>query len=266
MRLMNNPISRTELITLHDSEWLERQRFAGLITAKCLKKSFDLISSKTSNLSLKDIENECELIIKENNCIATFKNYNNFPGSICASVDREIVHGIPNDYILQDGDIVKIDVGVTFERAIGDAALTVIYGQPKKPQHKELVLVCKKALDLAINSISVGKQLGIIGETIYRHARDTRFKVITEYGGHGIDEDILHAKPFVDNKSKNNIGVRIQPGMTFTIEPMFAIGDNKVKLADNNWTLLTKDMSAHFEHTLFIHEDNTEILTEWENL
>jgi methionyl aminopeptidase len=263
---MNNPTPKTELIPLHNSEGLDRQRIAGIITAKCLKKSFDLISSKTPNLSLKDIELECEKIISENNAIATFKNYNGFPGSICASVNKEIVHGIASDYILQEGDIVKIDVGVTFEHAIGDAALTVIYGAPKKPQHRELVLACKKSLDLAIAAISVGKQLGIIGETIYRHARDTRFKVITEYGGHGIDDDTLHAKPFVDNKSHSNLGVRIQPGMTFTIEPMFTIGDDKVKLDKNKWTLLTKDMSAHFEHTLFIHEDHTEIITDWENI
>lgn len=263
---MSNTVSKTELIPLHDSEWLGRQRIAGSITAKCLKKSFDLIYSKMPNLSLKDIEHECELIIKENNGIATFKNYNGFPYSICASVNKQIVHGFPDDYILQEGDIIKIDVGVTIEHAIGDAALTVIYGEPKKPQHKELVLACKKSLDLAIETISVGKRMGIIGETIYRHARDTRFKVITEYGGHGIDEDTLHAKPFVDNKSRSNLGVRIQPGMTFTIEPMFAIGDDKVKLDKNNWTLLTKDMSAHFEHTLFIHEDRTEILTDWENI
>ena len=251
---------QTQLITLHDHAWLLKQRVAGYVTCLCLKTSAEMIRD-VPNVSLLDIENACKKIIKEYECKPTFKGYNGFPGAICLSVNQEIVHGIANDYIVKDGDIVKVDVGVTYCGAIGDAAITVIKGKPKQYKHQELVDCCKKALDLAIESVKVGRQMGIIGETIYRYARDTRFKLITAYGGHGIDEDMLHAHPFVENKSKSNLGVRIQPGMTFTIEPMLVIGDTKTTLGKNGWTISAKDMAAHFEHTLFIHEDRVEILT-----
>jgi methionyl aminopeptidase len=250
---------QTQLIPLHDHSWLLKQRVAGYVTALCLKTASEMVAQE--NISLLDIEAECKKIIKSHECSATFKGYNGFPGAICLSVNKEIVHGIPNDYIIKDGDIVKVDVGVTYCGAIGDAAVTVIKGKAQKSIHQELVDSCKKSLELAIGSVAVGKQIGCVGETIFRHCRDTRFKLITAYGGHGIDENCLHAPPFVDNKSKSDLGVRIQPGMTFTIEPMFVIGDTKTTTASNGWTISAKDMAAHFEHTLFVHEDHVEIIT-----
>lgn len=263
-KMISSDFLKSQLIILKDSNWLDRQRFAGDVTARCLNLSKKLIEDKTPNLKLIDIEKECENLILNSHCIPTFKGYKGFPSSVCISVNKQIVHGIPNDYVLQDGDVVKIDIGVTNDGAIGDAAITIIYGNPKSFMHEELIKACKESLNLAINSVKIGQPIGIIGETIYHHAKNTGFKVITDFGGHGIDENTLHAKPFVDNRATKDYGVRIQPGMTFTIEPMFVIGNDKIKVDKNGWTIIADGISAHFEHTLFIHEDNVEILTKLE--
>jgi len=257
--------AENQFIVLKDDKWLERQRYAGSVVAKCLYQARQMIEQKTPNLSLKDIEHECVKIIKDKDCYPTFLNYKGFPGAICASVNKQLVHGIPSNYKLKNGDIVKIDIGATFEGAIGDAAITVIYGDPILSKHTEMIEVCKKSLYLAISSIEVGKRLGIIGETIDKYVKSSGFKLIASYGGHGISYNTPHAQPFVSNRANKDSGVRIQPGMSITIEPMVTIGSDKTKVERDGWTVTTKDVSSHFEHSLFIREDSVEILTKLEN-
>ena len=247
-------------------KWFDNQLLAGRAVAKCLKTSKDLIENQTPNLSLKDIEAECEKIISDADCTPTFKGYRGFPGAICASVNRAMVHGIPSDYVLQEGDVVKIDLGATYEGAIGDAAISAIYGEPKDKKHVEMMAVCKESLKRGIEAMEIGKQIGCIGNAIYKYVKNYNFKLITQYGGHGISYNKPHSNPFIFNKSRPNEGVRIQPGLTIAIEPMLAIGSSKTKILKDGWTVVTQDISCHWEHTVFVGEDKVHIMTDWENL
>jgi methionyl aminopeptidase len=257
-------IAKPQFITLRDNNWLEKQRVAGAVVAECLSISKQLINNKTPNLTLKDLEQECVSIIEKNNCTPTFKNYRGFPGAICASVNNQVVHGIPSKYKLKEGDLVKIDVGATYEGTIGDAAITVIYGEPLCDKHVKIVDSCKRALYAGIAAIKVGERMGKISDAIYSSVRKDGFRVITEYGGHGLSNK-LHADPFIDNKAPQNSGVRIQPGMVFTLEPMVTEGNYRTKVGKNGWVVTTQKINSHWEHSLYVHENKVEILTDYEN-
>ncbi|MDP2685247.1 MAG: type I methionyl aminopeptidase [bacterium] len=257
----NEGFSSTQLIVLQDKFWFERQQIAGRVVAICLKTVKDLIEAETPNLSLKDLEAECEKIILNNKCTATFKGYKGFPGSICTSVNNSLVHGIPNDYILKSGDVVAVDLGATFEGAIGDAAITAIYGPPKAQEHVRLLEACQEALQAGIDATVIGNQLGSIGEAIYQRVKKSGFGLITNYGGHGLAVNTPHAQPFVSNKSRRDEGIRIQPGLTIAIEPMLVIGDLATKTLNDGWTVQTQGINCHMEHTLFVGEDKIHIIT-----
>jgi len=255
------------LIVLKDYLWLKRQKHAGRCVSNILKEFDKMIKDKTPNLSLLDIEQMALLYMKFYDCTPTFKNYNGFPGSVCLSVNKQLVHGIPNDYILCDGDIVSLDLGATYEGAIADSARTAIYGEPKNPEHVRLINACKEALNLAIKSVAIGKKLGVIGNAIYKHARGTGFNVVTNYGGHGIDYDKPHAEPFVANKAPPNEGITIQHGLSIAIEPMFVIGSAETKTNETDkWTVTTQGIGAHFEHSITIMENGVHLITEIPNL
>lgn len=258
----NKLFLESQLVHLKNNDWLEKQRIAGKVVGKCLQLTTQL-SKDASKISLKDIEKFCEEIIKSEKCEPTFKGYKGFPGAICTSVNKQLVHGIPTDYVLKQGDLLSVDVGVTFEGVIADAAMTCIFGEPIKKEHVKLLESCKEALYESIKTIAVDKQLGCIGEVIHRKAKNSGFYVISNYGGHGINLNNPHAEPFVSNKTKYNEGLRIQTGLVIAIEPMFAIGSAKTKTLDDGWTVVTRDLSCHMEHTIFVHEDHIEIITEF---
>lgn len=250
-----------EFIKLKDSSWFERQKIAGRTVARCLSLAREMIQTQ-DNLSLKEIERACLDVMNKQDCTPTFLNYkNSFPGAICTSVNKQLVHGIPTDYQIQDGDVVKVDLGCTYKGAIGDAAITVIKGTPKSPKHIELSLTCQRALEKAIQAVAIGKQLGIIGYAIHHATKSTGFGLITNYGGHGLDENKPHAQPFVYNKSQPNVGVRIQPGMTLAIEPMLVLGSPETRVLNDGWTVVTPEIGVHFEHTIFVSEDQIHIMT-----
>lgn len=256
------------LVKLKNNDWLLKQRKAGQCVSKCLQFSKDLIESHHPNLSLLQIESECEKIIQSMDCIPTFFGYKGFPGKICLSVNQQLVHGIPSDYILQDGDVVKIDLGATYQGVIADAAITCIYGTPKNKVHLEMIEVCKNSLYEAIKAIKIGKQLGCIGFAINKYVTSkSNFKLITNYGGHGIcitedGQGIPHASPFVANKSRPNEGIRIQPGLAIAIEPLLVIGNSaSTRIGKDNWTVICDDVTCHTEHSVFVDIDGVEILT-----
>lgn len=252
------------LIKLKDSNWLSRQQVAGKCVAGVLQTLNEMVVNKAPNLSLKQMEDEALRQILAAQCTPTFQGYKGFPGAICLSVNKQLVHGIPSDYLLQEGDVVKFDLGATYQGAIADAAVTAIYGKPKSPQHVELLEVCKESLNQAIKSIQIGKNLGCIGNTIHKYVTSrSRFSLITDYGGHGIDENIPHAPPFVANKAKANEGPRIQEGLAIAIEPMLVIGDNITRIASDGWTVITAGIGAHFEHSIYVGLDKIHIVTEW---
>ncbi len=201
-----------DLVHLKDEQWLVRQKVAGKAVGECLRMAHDRVSSQESGLTGKVLERDCVEILNKYDCIPTFKNYHGFPGAICYSVNKEMVHGIPNDKPLNPGDLVTVDLGATFEGAIADAAVTASYGETKSQEHDDLLSFCQNALYEGINAIKIGEKLGNIGRAIYIYTRDTNFHLITNYGGHGIDYNTPHSSPFVANKSGKDDGITIFPG------------------------------------------------------
>lgn len=256
--------SSTTLVKLKDKNWLDKQRVAGKIVAATLSMLESLVKDKTTK-SLLELNSIAEEYIISNNCSCTFKNYKGFPAGVCISVNKQLVHGIPVDYKLQEGDIVSFDLGATYEGAIADSALTCIYGSPKSELHVKLVKATEESLMRGIQAISVGKKLGCIGNAISKCARGYGFGIINNYGGHGLEWDTPHATPFVANKSTLDEGIRIQPGLSIAIEPMLTIGSTETSVSDDGWTVMTNDIGAHFEHSIFVHEDHVEIITDRNN-
>lgn len=250
-------MAESELIELKDDHWLFKQKIAGRCVSAVLKECAKAIESKQPNLSLKDLENIARLIIKSFDCTPTFENYKGFPSAICTSVNNQLVHGIVTDYVLQDGDVVSVDLGATYDGAIADAAYTTIYGQPKSLEIVRLLKTCQGALQTAIKAIKAGNRVGTIGYAINNYVKSSGFGLITKYGGHGLSWNVPHAPPFIANKAQPTEGVRIQPGLTIAIEPLLVIGsDINTKVLNDNWTVITENISAHYEHTVYIESSD----------
>lgn len=261
---MNAPkelFNDNSLVRLKDKNWLEKQRVAGRIAAETLLLLKGLVEGRSfhSCIAFNEV---AEHYITKNGGMCTFKGYKGFPAGVCISLNKEVVHGIPKDMVLDDGDIISFDLGVTYQGAIADTAITCIFGKPHSDRHVKMVQATEEALMKGIAAIQVGKRLGVIGEAIFKHARGAGFGVITNYGGHGLDWDIPHASPFVENKSDGTKGIRIQPGLAIAIEPMLVLGSTTTTTLDDGWTVVTPDLSAHFEHSVFVHEDHVEIITD----
>jgi len=268
MRIANNsqPFSENTFVKLKDDSWLQKQRVAGSVTSKTLQLLEGLVKEKTTK-SLKELNAIAEEFIVSNGCTPTFKNYHGFPAGVCISVNEQVVHGIPLDRILQEGDVVSFDLGSTFEGVVADSALTCIFGEPKDERHVALVDACEESLALAIRAMRLNSRLGVIGSAIYKHGKSKGFTVITAYGGHGIDmgenqQQIPHASPFVSNKANFNEGIRIQQGLTIAIEPLLTLAEtDETSIHSDKWTICCKDVSAHNEHTIFVRSDGVEVLT-----
>lgn len=261
MRMTNkDPFSTSGVFRLKNQDWLEKQRVAGKIAATALL----LLESEVNNMTSDSpflLNQTIEEFIYDSGGTPTFKNYKGFPAGVCISINKELVHGIPKDVPLKDGNVVSFDLGVTYQGAIADTALTVIYGT-KNDKHNILIKATQDALMRGIAAVAVGKRLDSIGHAIYKHARDQGFGVVTQYGGHGLDWNIPHASPFVANKGNPNEGIRIQPGLAIAIEPMLVLGPPDTKVSEDGWTVCTNDIGAHFEHSIFVHEDHVEIITD----
>jgi len=261
---MNAPkelFSDNSFVRLKDKNWLEKQRVAGRIAAETLLLLESFMKGKTFH-SMAVLNEVAENYIIKNGGTPTFKGYKGFPAGVCVSINKELVHGIPKDTVLDDGDIVSFDLGVTYQGAIADTAITCIFGTPKSEKHVKLVKSTEEALMKGIEAIKVGRRLGTIGQAISQHAKITGFNVINNYGGHGIDWDTPHAAPFVENKSDSGRGIRIQPGLAIAIEPMFVMGSVTTTTLADGWTVVTPDLGAHFEHSVYVHEDHVEIITD----
>jgi methionyl aminopeptidase len=254
--------NKSEFITLKDDLWLKRQRVAGIAVSSCIKKFAEILKND-SGMSLKDIQKISLEIIKSMDCTPTFLNYKGFPGAVCLSVNECLVHGIPSDYVLQDGDVVTLDLGATYEGAIADAAFTCIHGTPKNPKHIEMLALCQQSLNAGIRAIEIDKRVGVIGSAIWNTVKNSEFSLVEEYGGHSLSYDVPHADPFVPNKSAVNYGPKLKQGMTLAIEPILIMGkSSQTKILEDKWTVVGKDIGCHFEHTTFIHENYVEVITE----
>lgn len=258
-------MNKSQIVILKDNDWIEKQKYAGSIVAKAHNAIYDMIKGMASNLTLLQLNDLAEDIIRKNNCIPTFLNYKGFPSSICASINNELVHGFGNRNIeLTNGDIIKIDIGTTFEGAIGDCAVTYVYGKVRDNNIARMLVSCQDALYDAIKVVESGRRLGEIGKSIWDRSKTDGFGVITDFGGHGIDNNKLHSEPFVNNKSSSNDGITMQPGLSIAIEPMFVNGFNaKTRMGSDKWTIFTKDIGCHWEHSITIDNNgDRHIITE----
>ena len=261
MRIIDkNNFSNNNLVRLKNQDWLDKQRIAGKVVAGTLSLLENQIKQRT-HLTYAQLSELGELNIAKGGCTPTFKGYKGFPAGVCISVNKQLVHGIPTDTKPQDGDVISFDLGATYEGAIADSALTCIYGTPKMERHLDLVKSTEESLMRGIRAIGVDKKLGCIGHAIYKYGRDKGYSVVNNYGGHGIDWDQPHSSPFVANKADVNDGIRIKPGLAIAIEPMLVIGPADTQVSGDGWTVVTNDIGAHFEHSVFVHEDRLEIIT-----
>lgn len=263
MRLSNaHPFTENGLVKLKDQNWLDKQRVAGKIAAATLVLLSDQIKNRTHN-TYAELNEMAELYIISKGGIPTFKNYKGtFPAGVCISVNKELVHGIPKNVKPEDGDVVSFDLGVTYEGAIADTAITCIYGTPKTERHVDLIKSTEESLMRGIQAIAVEKRLGCIGYAISKYAKGKGYGIINNYGGHGLDWNQPHASPFVANKANEDEGIRIQAGLAIAIEPMLVLGSTTTRVLSDGWTVATDDIGAHFEHSIFVHEDHVEIITD----
>lgn len=213
-----------------------------------------------------ELDQLAEDYIKSNNGSPAFKGYSqsgsfDFPGAICSSIDDEVVHGIPSDRILKEGEILSIDIGVEKNGYFGDAALTVAIGNISD-EKKRLMDVTEKSLYLGIEQAVEGKRIGDIGNAIQQYVEKEGFSVVRDLCGHGVGK-YLHEEPQIPNYGKPGNGAIIKNGMTLAIEPMINAGKYNIYVADDGWTILASDgkASCHFEHTVAIINGKAEILT-----
>lgn len=212
-------------------------------------------------VTTKDLDRIAEQFIRKHEAIPSFKGYNGFQGSICASVNNELVHGIPGDRVLKAGDIISVDIGAKYNGYHGDSAWTYPVG--KIDAETECLLeVTEESLFIGLKEANPGERLSNISHAIQTYVEANGFSIVREYVGHGIGQD-LHEDPQIPHYGPPNKGPRLKPGMVLAVEPMVNAGSRYVKTLADNWTVVTVDgkMCAHFEHTIAITDEGYEILT-----
>lgn len=212
-------------------------------------------------ITTKELDKIAEAFIRKHDAIPSFKGYNGFTGSICASVNEELVHGIPGNRVLNNGDIISIDIGAEYNGYHGDSAWTYAVGSIDE-ETQRLLDVTEESLYKGLNEAKPGDRLSNISHAIQTYVEANWFSVVREYVGHGIGQD-LHEDPQIPHYGPPNKGPRLKPGMVLAVEPMVNAGSRYVKTLADDWTVVTVDgsMCAHFEHTIAITETGFEILT-----
>jgi len=246
------------MITIKSKRELALMRHAGRVIAEVLQELENAIRPGITTLELDRI---AERYIKKANCLPAFKGYHGFPASICASVNEEVVHGIPSLRRLIEGDIVSIDVGAVYQGYFGDAAATFPVGVVSE-ETRRLISVTEQSLHWGMAQAVEGKHLTDISHAVQAYVEENGFSVVRNYVGHGIGNQ-MHEEPQVPNFGKPGRGPRLQAGMALAIEPMVNTGTWHVETLQDNWTVVTLDRkySAHFEHTVAVGKEKPEILT-----
>ena len=249
-------------VTVKTPEQIENMRVAGRLAAEVLEM---IVPHVKPGVSTEELDRLCyEHIVNVQKAIPANVGYKGFPKTICASVNNVICHGIPNaGKILKDGDIVNIDVTVIKDGWHGDTSRMYFVGEPSVLA-KRLVQVTYEAMMKGIEQVRPGATLGDIGHAIQQHVEGQRFSVVREYCGHGIGT-IYHEDPQVLHYGHRGVGMKLEKGMTFTVEPMVNAGKPQTRLLPDGWTVVTKDhsLSAQWEHTVAVTDDGFEILTPW---
>ncbi len=212
-------------------------------------------------IKTKELEDYAEAYIRAKGGIPAFKGYRGYPASICVSINNQVVHGIPSERVIKEGDIVSIDLGVVYEGYYGDAARSYAV-EPVNERQRRLLEVAERALYIGIEKARPGNRVGDISAAIQNYVEKNGFSVVRAFVGHGVGR-FLHEEPQVPNFGRPGRGPRLREGMTIAIEPMVNEGSPDVIILDDGWTAVTADggYSAHFEHTVAITRDGAEILT-----
>jgi methionyl aminopeptidase len=241
---------------------IAKMRRAGRITADAITA---MLTEVAPGMTTADLDAIAERAIRAAGGTPSFLHYKGtYPATICASINDEIVHGIPSPKrVLKAGDVLSLDCGAIWDGFQGDSAVTVIVGdEPPSQQAEKLVRVTQDALDAAIEVIRPGGRLSDIGAAIQQVAEGAGFTLVREYGGHGIGR-AMHEDPFIQNFGSPGRGPELKPGLVIAVEPMVMLGGHETKVLADDWTVVTADgsLAAHFEHTIAVTHDGHEVLT-----
>lgn len=246
------------MIYLKSDDEIKLMKAAGRIVAETLQKIEEVIKP---GMTTKQLDALAERYIESRGARPSFKGYGGFPASICTSVNEEVVHGIPGDRVLMEGDIVSVDCGAVINGYQGDAARTFPVGRIS-PEVQNLIDVTRESFFKGIEYAVVGARLGDIGHSIQKYVESNGYSVVRDYVGHGIGRK-MHEDPPVPNYGRAGRGLKLQKGLVIAIEPMVNAGGYEVRQLKNGWTVVTKDgmPSAHYENTVAILDNGPELLT-----
>jgi len=246
------------MISIKTEKEIKIMRESGKILARIMKELEEMVRP---GITTKYLDKVAESLILKCGAKPSFKNYEGFPATICSCINEEIVHCIPCDRKLKQGDIFSIDMGVLYKGYHSDMAVTVPVGKIS-PEAQRLIRITKKALKRGIKKVRPGNTFGDIGNTIQRYVEGQGYGIVRDLCGHGIGKEV-HQEPQVPNYGKRKTGPEIKQGMTFCIEPMVTVGDWRLKKAKDGYGFQTRDNSlcAHFEHTLAVTQNGCKILT-----
>jgi methionyl aminopeptidase len=246
------------MIKLKNHAEIGKIREAGFILSETLEKLKAMVEEGISTAELDGFARD---YIRSRGAEPSFLGYMDFPASLCVAINHEVIHGIPGKTRLKHGDIIGLDLGVNVGGYYADAAITLPVGKVSSAR-EQLIRVAGECLELGIEQAVFGNRISHISEAIYNHARSNSFEVVRQYCGHGVGFS-QHEEPQIPNYVSSGPNPRIKPGMILALEPMINRGDWQVRLLEDKWTVVTADRSdsAHFEHTIAIHKDHTEILT-----
>ncbi len=248
------------MIFLKSEDEIAKMREAGRIVAGTIDR---VVAAVRPGISTADLDRVAEEFIRERRATPSFLGYRGFPASICASVNDEVVHGIPSpSRKLADGDLLSLDFGAIWEGFHADSAVTVFVGEPPSAEAEKLVRVTEESLEAAISEIREGARLGDVGHAVQQVVEGAGFSVVREYVGHGIGR-ALHEDPQIPNYGQPGKGLPLKRGMVVAVEPMVNMGDWPTRALADGWTVVTADgsLSAHFEHTIALTANGPEVLT-----
>jgi methionyl aminopeptidase len=246
------------VITLKSKREIDIMRQASRIVGEIL---LELKAHCAPGVTTAELDRIADELTRKKGAQSAFRGYRGYPRTLCASINQEVVHGIPGERVLNDGDIIGLDFGVIYGGYYGDSAITVPIGTIT-PELQQLLRVTEESLYLGIEQMLPGNHLADISRAIQAHAESHGYSLVKEFGGHGIGRR-LHEDPMVLNYVVNGRGIRLKPGLVLAIEPMVNLGGDAVRILSDNWTVVTLDgrASAHFEHTIAITDDGPEILS-----
>jgi len=249
------------MIILKSPDEIDRMRKAGRIVAQTIER---LVEDVRPGMTTEDLDRQAEAIIRAEGALPSFKGYRGFPATICTSLNEEVVHGIPSaKRQLIPGETLKLDVGCIWDGYHADSAVSLfVGGMPPTPEAEKLVRVTEESLNAGIEALRAGSRLSDVGYAVQQVAEGAGFNCVREYAGHGVGR-ALHEDPQVPNYGDPGRGPLVRPGLVIAIEPMVNVGTWRTRVLRDHWTVVTADasLSAHFEHTIAVTEEGSEVLT-----